>query len=44
MIDETHGACVKTNAKAAAKVVSANIAFVRAGGDAEKRLLGARTV
>jgi FkbM family methyltransferase len=38
MIDETHGACVKT--KAAAKVVSANIAFVRAGGDAEKRLLG----
>lgn len=40
MIDETHGACVKTNAKAAAKVVSANIAFVRAGGDAEKRLLG----
>ena len=40
MIDETHGDCVKTNAKAAAKVVSANIAFVRAGGDAEKRLLG----
>ena len=40
MIDETHGACVKTNAKAAAKVVSANIAFVRRGGDAEKRLLG----
>jgi FkbM family methyltransferase len=40
MIDETHGVCVKTNAKAAAKVVSANIAFVRAGGDAEKRLLG----
>ena len=40
MIDETHGACVATSAKAAAKVVSANIAFVRAGGDAEKRLLG----
>lgn len=40
MIDETTGACVKTSAKAAAKVVSANIAFVRAGGDAEKRLLG----
>lgn len=39
MIDETRGDCVKTNAKAAAKVVSANIAFVRAGGDAEKRLL-----
>ncbi|MFY8142549.1 MAG: FkbM family methyltransferase [Caulobacter sp.] len=40
MIDETHGDCVKTNAKAAAKVVSANIAFVRSGGNAEKRLLG----
>lgn len=40
MIDETTGACAATNAKAAAKVVSANIAFVRAGGDAEKRLLG----
>lgn len=40
MIDETHGDCVKTSAKAAAKVVSANIAFVRSGGDAEKRLLG----
>jgi FkbM family methyltransferase len=39
LIDETRGDCVKTNAKAAAKVVSANIAFVRAGGDAEKRLL-----
>lgn len=39
MIDETRGDCVKTNAKAAAKVVSANIAFVRAGGDAQKRLL-----
>ncbi|AZS22288.1 FkbM family methyltransferase [Caulobacter sp. FWC26] len=39
MIDETRSDCVKTNAKAAAKVVSANIAFVRAGGDAEKRLL-----
>ncbi|ATC32721.1 FkbM family methyltransferase [Caulobacter vibrioides] len=40
MIDETTGACTTTSAKAAAKVVSANIAFVRAGGDAEKRLLG----
>lgn len=40
MIDEATGAAEPTNAKAAAKVVSANIAFVRAGGDAEKRLLG----
>lgn len=40
LIDETRGDCVKTNAKAAAKIISANIAFVRAGGDAEKRLLG----
>lgn len=40
LIDETHGDCATTNAKAAAKLVSANIAFVRAGGDAEKRLLG----
>lgn len=40
MIDETRGDCVKTTAKAAAKIISANIAFVRAGGDAEKRLLG----
>jgi len=39
MIDEATGAVQPTNAKAAAKVVSANIAFVRAGGDAEKRLL-----
>lgn len=39
IIDETTGAAEPTNAKAAAKVVSANIAFVRAGGDAEKRLL-----
>nr|WP_295106840.1 FkbM family methyltransferase [uncultured Caulobacter sp.] len=40
MIDEATGAAEPTNAKAAAKVVSANIAFARAGGDAEKRLLG----
>jgi len=40
IIDEATGAATPTNAKAAAKVVSANIAFVRAGGDAEKRLLG----
>lgn len=39
IIDEASGAAEPTNAKAAAKVVSANIAFVRAGGDAEKRLL-----
>lgn len=39
MIDEATGACAPTGAKAAAKVVSANIAFVRAGGDAERRLL-----
>lgn len=39
LIDEATSACVATNAKAAAKVVSANIAFVRAGGDAERRLL-----
>lgn len=39
MIDEATGAAAPTNAKAAAKVISANIAFVRAGGDAEKRLL-----
>lgn len=39
MIDETTGAATPTTARAAAKVVSANIAFVRAGGDAEKRLL-----
>jgi len=39
IIDETTGAAEPTNAKAAAKVISANIAFVRAGGDAEKRLL-----
>ena len=39
LIDEATGAAEPTNAKAAAKVVSANIAFVRAGGDAERRLL-----
>lgn len=39
MIDEATGAVQPTTAKAAAKVVSANIAFVRAGGDAETRLL-----
>ena len=39
LIDEATSACTATNARAAAKVVSANIAFVRAGGDAERRLL-----
>ena len=39
IIDEATSAATPTNAKAAAKVVSANIAFVRAGGDAERRLL-----
>lgn len=39
IIDEATSAAEPTSAKAAAKVVSANIAFVRAGGDAEKRLL-----
>lgn len=39
IIDEASSAAEPTSAKAAAKVVSANIAFVRAGGDAEKRLL-----
>jgi FkbM family methyltransferase len=39
IIDEASGVAEAINAKAAAKVVSANIAFVRAGGDAEKRLL-----
>ncbi len=39
IIDENTGAAEPTNAKTAAKVVSANIAFVRAGGDAERRLL-----
>ena len=39
IIDETTGDAEPTSAKAAAKVISANIAFVRAGGDAEKRLL-----
>jgi FkbM family methyltransferase len=38
IIDESTGAVEPTSAKAAAKVVSANIAFVRAGGDAERRL------
>jgi FkbM family methyltransferase len=37
IIDEATGAAEPTSAKAAAKVVSANIAFVRAGGDAERR-------
>jgi FkbM family methyltransferase len=39
IIDEATSAAEPTSAKAAAKVVSANIAFVRAGGDAERRLL-----
>ena len=39
MIDEATGTAAPTNARTAAKVVSANIAFVRAGGEAEKRLL-----
>lgn len=39
LIDETTSACGPTDAKAAAKLVSANIAFVRPGGDAERRLL-----
>lgn len=39
LIDEATSGVEPTNAKAAAKLVSANIAFVRAGGDAEKRLL-----
>ncbi|WP_082769709.1 FkbM family methyltransferase [Caulobacter sp. CCH9-E1] len=39
LIDEATGACAPTDAKAAAKFVSANIAFVRPGGDAERRLL-----
>ena len=39
IINEATSAAEPTSAKAAAKVVSANIAFVRAGGDAEKRLL-----
>jgi FkbM family methyltransferase len=39
LIDEATSAAEPTNAKAAAKLVSANIAFVRAGGDAERRLL-----
>ncbi len=39
LIDEATSAAAPTSAKAAAKVVSANIAFVRAGGDAERRLL-----
>lgn len=39
VIDETTGAAAPTSAQAAAQVISANIAFVRAGGDAEKRLL-----
>lgn len=39
IIDEATSAAAPTSARAATKVVSANIAFVRAGGDAEKRLL-----
>ncbi len=39
IIDEATSAAEPTNAKAAAKVISANIAFVRPGGDAEQRLL-----
>ncbi|PZR34812.1 FkbM family methyltransferase [Caulobacter segnis] len=39
LIDEATSACAPTDAKAAAKLVSANIAFVRPGGDAERRLL-----
>ncbi|WP_167535140.1 FkbM family methyltransferase [Caulobacter segnis] len=39
LIDEATSACAATDAKAAAKLVSANIAFVRPGGDAERRLL-----
>ena len=39
LIDEATSACAPTDAKAAARLVSANIAFVRAGGDAERRLL-----
>lgn len=39
MIDETTGDCAPCTAAGAAQVVSANIAFVRPGGDAERRLL-----
>lgn len=39
LIDEATSACAPTDAKAAARLVSANIAFVRPGGDAERRLL-----
>ncbi|HJV43958.1 MAG TPA: FkbM family methyltransferase [Caulobacter sp.] len=39
LIDESTSACAPTDAKAAARLVSANIAFVRPGGDAERRLL-----
>lgn len=39
LIDEATSACAPTDAKAAAALVSANIAFVRPGGDAERRLL-----
>ncbi len=39
MINETTGDCEPCTAASAAKVVSANIAFVRPGGDAERRLL-----
>lgn len=39
LIDEATSAAVPTDAKAAARLVSGNIAFVRPGGDAERRLL-----
>lgn len=39
VIDEATSACAPIDAKAATKLVSANIAFVRPGGDAERRLL-----
>jgi FkbM family methyltransferase len=39
IIDEATGAAEPISAKTATKVVSANIAFVRGGGDAERRLL-----
>lgn len=39
IIDETTGDCTPCTAASAAKVISANIAFVRPGGDAQRRLL-----
>lgn len=41
IIDETTGDCAPCTAASTAKVVSANIAFVRPDGDAERRLLKA---